>query len=113
MDKPLVVARLRAAGCVFAEDEARLLITAARTPEELDVMVEIAEDLPGYRGGRMTGGGFGGCTINLVELGHAEAFVHSLAALYAERTGIRPHIHICHASGGAHRLEKDLITASL
>jgi release factor glutamine methyltransferase len=38
--EPLVVARLRAAGCVFAEDEARLLITAARTPEELDVMVE-------------------------------------------------------------------------
>jgi release factor glutamine methyltransferase len=38
--EPLVVARLRAAGCVFAEDEARLLITTARTPEELDAMVE-------------------------------------------------------------------------
>jgi release factor glutamine methyltransferase len=38
--EPLVVARLRAAGCVFAEDEARLLMTAARTPEELDAMVE-------------------------------------------------------------------------
>jgi release factor glutamine methyltransferase len=38
--EPLVVARLRAAGCVFAEDEARLLIATARTPEELDAMVE-------------------------------------------------------------------------
>ena len=40
MDEPLVVARLRAAGCVFAEDEARLLIAGARTPDELDAMVE-------------------------------------------------------------------------
>jgi len=40
VDEPLVVARLRAAGCVFAEDEARLLMTTARTPDELDAMVE-------------------------------------------------------------------------
>ena len=40
MDEPLVVGRLRAAGCVFAEDEARLLIAEARTPDELDAMVE-------------------------------------------------------------------------
>jgi release factor glutamine methyltransferase len=40
VDEPLVVARLRAAGCVFAEDEARLLVAGARTPDELDAMVE-------------------------------------------------------------------------
>jgi release factor glutamine methyltransferase len=40
VSEPLVVARLRAAGCVFAEDEARLLIATARTPDELDAMVE-------------------------------------------------------------------------
>jgi len=40
VDEPLVVAQLRAAGCVFAEDEARLLIATARTPDELDAMVE-------------------------------------------------------------------------
>jgi len=40
VDEPLVVARLRAAGCVFAEDEAGLLMATARTPEELDAMVE-------------------------------------------------------------------------
>ena len=39
-DQFLVIARLRAAGCVFAEDEARLLMSAARTPDELDAMVE-------------------------------------------------------------------------
>ncbi len=40
MAEPLIVAQLRAAGCVFAEDEARLLIATARSPEELDAMVE-------------------------------------------------------------------------
>ena len=40
MAEPLIVARLRAAGCVFAEDEAQLLMATARTPEELDAMVE-------------------------------------------------------------------------
>jgi release factor glutamine methyltransferase len=40
VDEPVVVARLRAAGCVFAEDEARLLMTTARTPDELGAMVE-------------------------------------------------------------------------
>jgi release factor glutamine methyltransferase len=40
VDEPQVVARLRAAGCVFAEEEARLLLEAARTPGELDAMVE-------------------------------------------------------------------------
>ncbi|HJY74368.1 MAG TPA: putative protein N(5)-glutamine methyltransferase, partial [Streptosporangiaceae bacterium] len=40
MDEPLVVARLRAAGCVFAEDEAELLIATARSSGELSEMVE-------------------------------------------------------------------------
>ena len=50
------------------------------------------------------GGGFGGCTINLVELSSAPAFVEALAARYAAQIGIVPQIHICHASGGAHRV---------
>jgi galactokinase len=69
---------------------------------EADAMVALAQDLPGLIGARLTGGGFGGCTINLVEQTHAAAFVQSLAARYAAHTGIAPQIHICHASGGAH-----------
>ena len=57
---------------------------------ELDAMVEAAAGLPGYYGGRMTGGGFGGCTINLVASEHAEAFRESIAERYRERTGIYP-----------------------
>jgi galactokinase len=72
---------------------------------EADTMVELAQDLPGLIGARLTGGGFGGCTINLVEQADAPKFAESLGARYAARTGIGPQIHICHASGGAHRLE--------
>jgi galactokinase len=71
---------------------------------EADAMVELAQDLPGLIGARLTGGGFGGCTINLVERGQAEAFAQTLAARYAAKFGIQPEIHICHASGGAHQL---------
>ena len=73
--------------------------------EEADAMVELAQDLPGLIGARLTGGGFGGCTINLVEQSQAIQFQERLAELYAGHTGIVPHIHICCASGGAHRLE--------
>jgi galactokinase len=71
---------------------------------EADAMVELANELPGLIGARLTGGGFGGCTINLVEQGQAEAFAHALGERYTARIGIVPQIHICHASGGAHRI---------
>jgi galactokinase len=72
---------------------------------EADAMVALAADLPGLIGARLTGGGFGGCTINLVEQGEAEAFAEALGARYAEQIGIVPQIHVCHASGGAHKLD--------
>jgi galactokinase len=69
---------------------------------ELDAMVEAAAGLPGYYGGRMTGGGFGGCTINLVASEHAEAFRESIAKRYRERTKISPEIYVCSSADGAH-----------
>jgi galactokinase len=71
---------------------------------EADAMVELAQDLPGLIGARLTGGGFGGCTINLVEQSQAPAFAAELGKRYAAKFGIEPQIHICHASAGAHRL---------
>ena len=76
---------------------------------EADAMVELAQGLPGLVGARLTGGGFGGCTVNLVERRHAPEFAALLAGRYLGRIGIQPQIHICHASGGAHRVK----TASL
>lgn len=72
---------------------------------EADLMVELANELPGLIGARLTGGGFGGCTINLVEQSESKEFAKELAASYEAKTGIAPQIHICHASAGAHRIE--------
>jgi galactokinase len=71
---------------------------------EADAMVALAQDLPGFIGARLTGGGFGGCTINLVEREHAAEFSEELGARYAAETGIVPQIMICHASRGAHQV---------
>jgi galactokinase len=68
---------------------------------ELDVMVEIAEGLPGYYGGRMTGGGFGGSTINLVEATDAQSFADQISHRYHGATGIEPAVYICSAADGA------------
>jgi galactokinase len=69
--------------------------------KELDVMVEIAEDLPGYRGGRMTGGGFGGCTVNLVEKQLAPAFAGQMSERYQAACGKKPDVYVCSAANGA------------
>jgi galactokinase len=71
---------------------------------EADTMVDLAQDLPGLIGARLTGGGFGGCTINLVEKDSAVDFAEALKLRYRQATGIDPEIHICHASAGAHRV---------
>jgi len=69
---------------------------------ELDQMVELAEHLPGFRGGRMTGGGFGGCTVNLVDSSVAETFAAEIAGAYRQKTGVHPDVYICSATRGAH-----------
>jgi len=68
---------------------------------ELDLMVEFAEGLPGYYGGRMTGGGFGGSTINLVQTTDAEAFADQISRRYQQAVGIKPAVYICSAADGA------------
>jgi len=68
---------------------------------ELDLMVELADGQEGMYGARMTGGGFGGCTINLVEAAHAPEVQQKLEQDYEARTGLRPTILICESSDGA------------
>jgi galactokinase len=68
---------------------------------ELDTLVELARQAPGVLGARMTGGGFGGCTVNLVEAGQASAFAECMRAGYLRATGIEPAIYPCQAAAGA------------
>jgi len=68
---------------------------------ELDTMVEIAQALPGCYGSRLTGAGFGGCTVNLVQSEKINAFVDALARGYLSATQRQPEIYVCTASRGA------------
>jgi galactokinase len=69
------------------------------TPE-LDILVELTRSLPGCIGARLTGAGFGGCTLNLVELDQAEAFIAGLQRGYAQATGRQAKVYLCRASQG-------------
>jgi galactokinase len=68
---------------------------------ELDTLVELARRQPGVLGARMTGAGFGGCTVNLVEAETAEDFARAVRAGYKERLGLDADVYVCQASSGA------------
>lgn len=68
---------------------------------ELDVMVNIARSLEGCYGARLTGAGFGGCTVNLVAQNKAEDFAKELARRYTTETNKIPSVYICRAEEGA------------
>jgi galactokinase len=69
--------------------------------KELDVLVELAWKQPGVLGARMTGAGFGGCTVNLVRQEAAEAFAEAVRRGYQDALGLKAEIYICKASEGA------------
>lgn len=71
--------------------------------EELDIMVELARKIQGVYGARMTGGGFGGCTINLVEKDAVEHFRAIVTGGYRSATGRTPEIYVCTAADGVTR----------
>lgn len=68
---------------------------------ELDILVELARQQPGCLGARLTGGGFGGATINLVTHHTAEKFMAAMAAAYHERTGVTMKPMVCQTVDGA------------
>ncbi len=71
---------------------------------ELDAMVSAARHLPGVIGARMTGGGFGGCTINLVRMDSVENFRQTVAAAYKKTISIDPEIYVSTAGAGVTEL---------
>jgi galactokinase len=70
------------------------------TPE-IDTLVDIASKCDGCYGARITGGGFGGCTVNLVNESDVDLFISSLHDQYQKMTGRSSDIYLCHASDGA------------
>lgn len=68
---------------------------------EMDILAEEAWKLPGVLGSRMTGGGFGGCTVSIVENDQVDAFIETVGAVYEKRTGIKADFYVVDIGQGA------------
>lgn len=91
---------LHRVGVLMAESHCSLRDDYEVSCKELDLMAELAASLPGFVGARMTGGGFGGCTVNLVRRPEVERFRESLRERYLRETGVVPELYVCEASQG-------------
>jgi galactokinase len=93
-------------GTLMLEAHASMRDDFAASCEEVDALVEIAARQRGCFGARITGGGFGGCTVNIVSGERAEEFVEAVRREYAAKTGIDAECFVCTPSDGALALAK-------
>jgi galactokinase len=91
-------------GRLFAESQASMRDLFGISSPELDALVEIATGVPGVVGARLTGAGFGGCTINLVHREAVPALREAVLRDYPARTGLTPRVFEVQAADGARRI---------
>jgi galactokinase len=75
------------------------------TGPELDAMVEAALSVPGVLGSRMTGAGFGGCTVSLVHRDQVDEFIRSVGGQYRAKTGLEPEFYVCDIGDGVKEVQ--------
>ncbi len=92
---------LDAVGRLFAESHASLRDLYEVSSPELDALVEIAASVPGVVAARMTGAGFGGCTVNLVRTEAVDDLRAAVAAEYTRRAGHEAGVYVVEAVAGA------------
>lgn len=92
---------LEALGGIMRAAQRSLAVDYEVSCPELDFLVEAAAQIDGVVGARMTGGGFGGCTANLVREEAVESFCEAIAARYAQAFGREPRVYRCRAAAGA------------
>jgi len=95
---------LRAFGELMKQSHESLRDDYEVSCRELDLMVEIALQQEGVYGGRMTGGGFGGCTINLVRNEAIPQFITKVGAEYERAVGVAPEIYVSRAASGVQQV---------
>jgi galactokinase len=103
---------LHALGQLMNASHASLRDDFEVTNRELDVIVGLAQAEAACFGARMTGAGFGGCAVAIVERDAAERFIESVSAGYQSATGLQPAAYICRAAGGV-SLETEPSTESV
>jgi galactokinase len=91
-------------GGLMAESHRSLRDDYEVSSPELDLMVELARRVAGVYGARMTGGGFGGCTINLVAKERVAEFKQIISTEYEQSMKLKPEIYVCEASNGAEEI---------
>ena len=99
--KVLKAGDIEAFGKLLTEANISIRDDYEATGPELDAAFDIALTLPGVAGSRMTGGGFGGCNISIVRKEQVAAFEAGMAALYEQRTGLKPTFYRSSAGAGA------------
>ncbi|HZR57973.1 MAG TPA: galactokinase [Terriglobales bacterium] len=92
-------------GQLMAESHRSLRDDFEVSCQELDWMVELANQEDGVIGSRMTGGGFGGCTVNLVHSDKVEQFCNNVSEGYRDKTGQTPEIYVSRAAAGAQEVQ--------
>ena len=73
--------------------------------EEIDVLVDLAQAMPGVIGSRITGGGFGGCTVSIVKNDTVDTFVEEIGKAYLEKTGHEAEFYVVDIGDGAGKLD--------
>lgn len=73
--------------------------------EEIDILVDLAWETPGVIGSRITGGGFGGCTVSIVENDAVDNFISSIGAAYKEKVGHDAEFYVVDIGDGAHKIK--------
>jgi len=91
-------------GELMAESHRSLRDDYEVSSRELDLMVELADKVEGVYGARMTGGGFGGSTVNIVDAAHVERFKRNVAQEYEQVMAVNPEIYVCEPSNGAEEI---------
>lgn len=92
---------LREMGRLFVASHRSMQYDYEISCEEIDFLVDTAVKLPGVYGARMTGGGFGGCTVNLVDPDAVQDFEQALTTAYGERYSLQPVFYKCIPAQGA------------
>jgi len=97
----LAAGDMGAVGRLFGQSHASLRDLYEVSSPELDALVEIAVETPGVVAARMTGAGFGGCTVNIVERGAVERLSERVRSWYPARTGMAPRVYAVEVVDGA------------
>jgi len=96
---------LRSMGTLMVESHRSLQHDYEVSCAELDFLVDAARSIDGVLGSRMTGGGFGGCTVTLLREEAAKGFSQRIAAAYEQQFGVIPAVHMCTPSAGAGEMQ--------